>query len=648
MAIYYYKEARKLADKACRENISKGLSPCLPVLDDFIPTEQSSSAVSLGLVQVPLDLVIGTKTRGRVNAFAPNFMPILEEGTEFATKWESLCQSHLSEGIREPVKLYEYLNRYYVEEGNKRVSVLKFFDAVSISANVYRIYPAKSDDDNIVIYYEFVDFYQLSKINFIEFTKRGCFAELQQLSGKKKDEPWTEDERRRFTGAYYYFSQAYEQNGGDKLSTTVADAMLSYIKVYGFHLFMSSDVDEFKKNLKKMWEEIELNEKHDAIELKPHPAEEKKQSVITKVIEHAIGSVKKVAFIYDGTPEKSGWVNEHETGRLHVEQVFGEKIKTTVYQNAMEINPDSVIEQAVEDGNELIFTTSPRLLDSSLRAAIENPNVVIMNCSLNKSHRYVRSYYPRMYEVKFILGVLAGSLSDSGNVGYVCDYPIFGQIAGINAFALGAQMANPRAKVYLEWSGVKGAREASQALSDKGIHYISTHDTTRFQEDDRQLYGLSHVTDNTCETLAVPLWKWGIYYESILRRMFDNTVKEEYEHSDKALNYYWGMSAGVVDVEYCDALPLPSRRFADFFRDSFIHNASTPFLTPFYAQDGSRIGEGQKALSLEQIINMDYLVDNVIGEIPAYNELTPVGKATVDTQGVESAQTVDDEDGEQS
>lgn len=127
----------------------------------------------------------------------------------------------------------------------------------------------------------------------------------------------------------------------------------------------------------------------------------------------------------------------------------------------------SVIKQAVQNGNKVIFTTSPRMLQNSLRAAVEYPNVTIMNCSLNISHRYVRTYYPRMYEVKFILGILAGSLSGSGRVGYVCDYPIFGQISGINAFALGVQMANQHARVYLEWSSVKGATTLQSAVRQR-------------------------------------------------------------------------------------------------------------------------------------------------------------------------------------
>lgn len=97
------------------------------------------------------------------------------------------------------------------------------------------------------------------------------------------------------------------------------------------------------------------------------------------------------------------------------------------------------------------------------------------------------------------------------------------------------------------------------------------------------------------------------------------------------------MSAGVVDIEYAPALPPSSRRYADFFRSSLISGAGKPFLTPFVTQNGDVIGSRQHELSLEQIIRMDYLAENVIGSIPSYDELNPVGKKTVDMVGVSAA-----------
>ena len=638
---FYYRDALKLGQKEARARTVNGQSPCLPVLEDFVSSAMINTGVDLGLVQIPAELIVGTKTRGRVNAFAPNFMPVLEEGSEFADKWERLCQAHVTEGIRDPMKAYEYMNRFYVEEGNKRVSVLKFFDAVSIVGHVIRIMPT-GDSEEVELYNEFLDFYKLTKINFLEFTKKGSYALMQKALGKAVGEYWSEDEISRFTGTYYYFKKAYIQNGGEKLQSTVGDAMLSYIMIYGYHELKASDTADIKKNLSKMWKEVELHAEEEQIEVKTEPAEEKKKGVISKMITAATTpAVLKVAFIHDGTPERSGWIHDHEKGRRYVERIFEEKIVTVPYYDAMENDALKVIEEAIENGAELIFTTSPRLAQASLRAAVEHPEISIMNCSLNKSHRYISSYYTRMYEAKFILGAIAGSLTKSDKLGYVCDYPIYGQIAGINAFALGAQMANPRAKVYLEWSAVDSAGVAAMKLIEQGIHYISAQDTARFREDDREIYGLTYTNGERTELIANPVWKWGVYYEQILRRFLNKTMQEEYQESNKAnkaLNYYWGMSAGVVDVVYAPKMEKASKRFADFLRDGIIQNVCTPFLTPLPQPNGEAIGAGQKSLALDQIISMDYLVENVIGTIPQYGELNPMGKATVDTAGVEPAQ----------
>ena len=114
-------------------------------------------------------------------------------------------------------------------------------------------------------------------------------------------------------------------------------------------------------------------------------------------------------------------------------------------------------------------------------------------------------------------------------------------------------------------------------------------------------------------------------------------MQDEYESSSKALNYYWGMSAGVVDVSFSETLTNGTRHLADFLKESIVREVCSPFLTPICIQGGGTIGEGQGTLSQEQIAGMDYLVENVVGSIPAYTELTPLAQATVDTSGVTAA-----------
>ena len=115
MSLSDYTKAYKLGKKDYQSRLLRGLPPTLEVLDDIIPKKGTYSEVSLGLVQIPIDQIVGTKTGGRSNAFAANFMPILRESSEFAQKWARLSTSHENEGIREPITAYEYMNKFYVE-----------------------------------------------------------------------------------------------------------------------------------------------------------------------------------------------------------------------------------------------------------------------------------------------------------------------------------------------------------------------------------------------------------------------------------------------------------------------------------------------------------------------------------------------------
>ena len=144
MPTLYYKEAQRQAQKEFRARAAQGEYPYLPVLEDFVPADRLNRGNDLGTVQIPLEFVVGTLTGGRTSAFARNFMPLLDDGSEFALKWQALCQSHVEEGIRDPIKVYEYLNRYYVQEGNKRVIQVYGYQALrgKTGAEIKKLVPS--------------------------------------------------------------------------------------------------------------------------------------------------------------------------------------------------------------------------------------------------------------------------------------------------------------------------------------------------------------------------------------------------------------------------------------------------------------------------------------------------------------------------
>ena len=137
-----YQKALKQGRKAHRESVHQGKYPYLQALDDILEGTMVAGQVDLGVIEIPIEKVVGTKTSGRTNSFSADFLPLLGENTEFAMKWRKLCAAHLGdEGIRDPIRCYEYLGRFYVQEGNKRVSVLKYFVASTIPGYVIRVLP---------------------------------------------------------------------------------------------------------------------------------------------------------------------------------------------------------------------------------------------------------------------------------------------------------------------------------------------------------------------------------------------------------------------------------------------------------------------------------------------------------------------------
>ena len=231
-----YRKARQLGLKEAKLCQARGGSPYLPVLDEILAAETTCGEVNLGLVDIPLELIVGTRTAGRSQAFSRSFYPLMAEDSEFAHKWMNLCKAHMEEGITDPIKAYEYMHTFYVVEGNKRVSVLRYFGAVNIPAEVTRILPVKNESKASVIYYEYVDFYRLSGVNYLWFSGVGRFAKLQAAVGKAPDEAWTEEDRRKFYSFYHSFSALYGDKSAKELAgrMTTADAMLLFLNMFDY------------------------------------------------------------------------------------------------------------------------------------------------------------------------------------------------------------------------------------------------------------------------------------------------------------------------------------------------------------------------------------------------------------------------------
>ena len=639
MSYVEYEKAQKAGLKAFKTAIANGENEYLPVLDEILEDVEIQSEVNLGLVQIPLDRVVGTSNVGRTYAFANNFMPILDYKTEFGSKWSSLCDSHLEEGIRDPIKVYEYMNYFYVIEGNKRVSVMKYFEAVNIQAMVTRKIPKLTDDLQVKIYYEFMEFNRITTVNYLWFSEEGSFPKMLELTCEDPTVKWDEDQIRDFGSAHHHFAVALKAKGGEKLPMTIGDAFLIAIKIHGYDAIKNFTDKEMKTMIDSLWSEFTMESKGGKVELQLEPSKAAKKTII----EHFHSSTPKrlmVAFIFDKNPDESDWLYGHELGRLYIDEHYGDKVKTVKVHN---LHSEEEVVTAMEDlilmGANVMFTTSPRQIGPSLKVAANHPEVNVMNCSLNTVHKIINTYDARLYEVKFLAGMLAGAMAQDDKIGYLADYPIIGTPANINAFALGARMVNPYAKVIVKWTSVKetSREDALESFKREGIHYVSDQIILKAGVGDRR-FGLYYIDGDEANNIAIPMYDWGVFYSKLIDGILNGSIKKDSNKED-AVNYWWGLSAGVVDIILSKDVPTATGRLVEAVRELMVKKEFVPFAGEIKSQDGTVRNQGNSVMEPSDIMNMNWLLDNVIGEIPEIHELKEEAKQIVELKGVTDENT---------
>ena len=626
-----YLAALKEGQKEYAKLTDLGKDPGPAVLEELLPEVGKLTVQELKSQEIPMDRIVGTRTRGRTSALTASFLPLLPAESEFATKWMNLCEANLSEtGIRDAILCYEYLGSFYVQEGNKRVSVLKHFGNTRILSDVRRVLPEKSDDPRIRAYYEFVDFHRATGSYDIQFQKPGEYAKLLAALDKKPGDIWSEEERRRFSARYTYFKEAFTALGGQGKDLRCEDALLLWLRVYPYEKLGAMTGKELKESLSGLWKDVQVTGDDDAVQVRTVPEEEQK-SLLTKLISPAPKRLN-VALIYQQDEQISTWTSGHAQGAAYLQETLPDQVTVREYRHAD--TPEetlALLDQATEDGADLIFTTTPLLLSATLKAAVKYPKVRFLNCSAGTSLSSVRSYYCRIYEGKFITGLIAGAMAKNDLIGYVASYPILGVPASINAFTLGARMTNPRAKVLLEWSCLEG--NAVEKLIARGARVISNRDVPVPNAYGMGEFGTWLIDEaGRFSPLASPCWMWGKLYENLVRTVLSGSYDQK--KAPEAINYWWGMDSGVIDVQMTDLVPEGTRTLAASLMNEIRAGALLPFQRPLIAQDGAVKNDGTRDFTSRELLMMDYLSDGVEGVIPTYEELLPMSRALVRELGL--------------
>ncbi len=338
----------------------------------------------------------------------------------------------------------------------------------------------------------------------------------------------------------------------------------------------------------------------------------------------AVGAVK-VGFIYVGPVGDAGWTYAHDLGRRYLEEHVPGVITDYIESVPEGEEAYRVIVDFIKKGYKIIFTTSFGYMDPTAKAAKEYPNVHFFHCSGYKyNHTNFSAYFGRMYQARFLTGIVAGMMTKSNIIGYVAAFPIPEVIRGINAFALGVKLVNPKAKVHVVWTRTwynpAAEREAAISLLDSGADVITQHQDSPAPVQaaaERGKYAIGYDSDMSIFApeahLTAPIWHWGVFYEAAVKGILNGTWKHGF--------YWWGMDKGIVDIApFGPAVPDKVKAVVNAFKELIVEGKFDPFTGPIYDQSGKLRVEKGVRMSDDALLSMNWFVDNVVGSIPKEGE----------------------------
>ena len=331
-------------------------------------------------------------------------------------------------------------------------------------------------------------------------------------------------------------------------------------------------------------------------------------------------SSTKAAFIYLGPPGDAGWTWAQDQGRKAAAEATG--AETAYVESVPEGTADfgNYVRDFIDQDFDLIVGGSFGYMDDMEALAAEYPDVVFDHISGYKANgSNFGNSFGRMYEPRYLSGMVAGSATSSNLIGYVAAFPIPEVIRGINAFTLGVRETNPDAEVEVVWTStwfdpvVEG--DSAQAILDKGADVIAMHQDSTAAGEKAEAAGARWVAYNSdmsahapAAHLTAPVWNWGPRFTDLI----EQTTAGTYEGG-----YYWGsMADGVVDLApIADDVDAAVKAAVAERKQQIIDGSFHPFQGPINAQDGSALVAAGDVLDDGTMLGMDFFVEGVIGSL---------------------------------
>lgn len=256
--------------------------------------------------------------------------------------------------------------------------------------------------------------------------------------------------------------------------------------------------------------------------------------------------------------EGSGYTYTHDLGIQGMQQNLGlsndQIVRKINVSDSDAAATEAAIQECIDDGCNIIFTTSWGYMESTAKLAEEYPDIYFSHGTGYLSNgKNFNNYFGRIYQARYLSGIVAGMNTTTNKIGYVAamDSSNSEVTGGIDAFALGIYSVNPKAQVYVKvtnsWFDPEGEEAAAKQLLDLGCDVLAQHCDTAYPQilaNERGVYSIGYNSDMSKDApdacLCSVVWNWSAYYTSAVQSVIDGMWDGS--------NYYGGMNENLVGI----------------------------------------------------------------------------------------------------
>lgn len=228
--------------------------PYLNEMDNEVDDSTIAERMDLGILEIPVRQIVGSVSDYPEMQYTYDFMPLADINSEFAAAWCQLYLEYLSDkGLTDPIECVEYMGRFYVVDGKKRVSVLKAHGETRVQAHVTRLVPAYSNEKQVKQYYEFMKCFSKTGLYQVVFSDAADFEKLQNAMGLAPEKEWTDMDRYHFMFTFGGVERAYLELLGEYASVTASDVFVKLLDKFGFSKIRAMQPWDLEKEISIMF-----------------------------------------------------------------------------------------------------------------------------------------------------------------------------------------------------------------------------------------------------------------------------------------------------------------------------------------------------------------------------------------------------------